>query len=299
MLPLFGVIRDSAGNLYGTAYEGGKYGTHDDDGAVFKLDTGGSESVIHSFGSGKDGFYPCGGLIRDAKGNLYGTAGSGGRNGAGIVFKINAKGIKTTLHTFTGYDGGVPCGALIRDSHGALYGTTIDGGANGFGTVYEIGATGTYQILYSFCALQNCADGRQPEAGLVQDSSGNFYGTTSGGGANNQGTVFKLSPTGVATVLHSFGAANGDGNRPLSELVRDANGNLYGTAFMGGAHGRGAVFKVDPLGSETILHSFCAQQNCVDGGQPTGGLLRDEAGNLYGVAVQGAYQAGVVFKLAP
>lgn len=108
-----------------------------------------------------------------------------------------------------------------------------------------------------------------------------------------------MSHTGAKIVLHSFGLANGDGYFPLSELIRDANGNLYGTTFVGGAYGVGTVFKIDPSGDETILHSFCAQQNCVDGGQPTGGLLRDDGGNLYGVADRGAYQAGIVFKLAP
>ena len=218
MLPQRGVIRDRAGNLYGTTYEGGRYGTHNNFGTVFRLDAH-VETVVHSFGSGHDGTYPNGDLIQDPRGNLYGVTGVGGTHGYGNVFKITPKGREIILHTFTGAEGAVPSGGLVRDGRGNLYGTTVSGGANGWGTVYEITAEGSYKVLYNFCALINCADGRQPLGGVVQDRAGSLYGTTIGGGAHNQGIVFKLRRAGEESVVHSFGFANQDGYLPWSGLI--------------------------------------------------------------------------------
>jgi len=190
---------------------------------------------------------------------------------------------------------------LIQDVHGNLFGTTATGGAYGYGTVFKLAADGTETVLYSFCSVQNCVDGSFPEAGLIQDSSGNLFGTTGQGGANGQGAVFKLTRNGKEVVLHSFGSVgSGDGRWPFAGLIRDGAGNLYGTTFLGGANDRGTVFKVDRTGKEIVLHSFCGDPDCVDGNQPAfASLLRDRAGNLYGVAGLGAHQSGVVFKLTP
>jgi uncharacterized repeat protein (TIGR03803 family) len=300
MLPVFGLIRDSAGNLYGTTPAGGTYGANNGDGAVFKLDAAGNETVLHSFGKGKDGVIPNGPLIRDAKGYLYGETISGGRYGAGTLFRISPPGAEKILYSFTGPDGANPSGGLIQDADGNLYGTAWGGGANGFGIVFQFTPAGAFTVLYNFCSAVHCTDGGQPMAGLVQDSFGTLYGTTVNGGAQNQGTVFRLTKTGKEVVLHSFGEANGDGYFPMAGLVRDKAGNLYGTTSVGGAFRCGTVFKVSAARKETVLHSFCAQPDCADGTSPGfGNLFRDEAGDLYGVAGGGAYQEGVVFKLAP
>jgi uncharacterized repeat protein (TIGR03803 family) len=161
----------------------------------------------------------------------------------------------------------------------------------------------TETILYNFCSLTGCADGSYPHAGLVMDASGNLYGATATGGAYFQGTVFKLTPDGTETVLHSFGSSSTDGLQPyLGALVMDSEGNLYGTTTLGGVYFNGTVYKVTPGGEETILYSFCATGgiSCTDGWFPAGGVILDKAGNLYGTTSRGGSTgAGVVFKLSP
>lgn len=161
-------------------------------------------------------------------------------------------------------------------------------------------------ILYYFCSLSNCDDGKIPQAGLVMDASGNFYGTTQAGGAYNQGTAFKLSPDGTFTLLHTFGATANDGTAPEAPLILDSKGNLYGTTNAGGAHSKGTVFKLTASGQETILYNFCSTggTKCTDGSFPMAGLVRDKQGNLYGTASSGGVYGltltkGVVFKLSP
>jgi uncharacterized repeat protein (TIGR03803 family) len=178
---------------------------------VFKLSPGGTETVLYSFKGGSDGSGPAAGLIADSSGNLYGTTYLGGAFasgcngifadlGCGVVFKLSPGGTETVLHTFTGgSDGGVPSGGLIADSSGNLYGTTSRGGASGrspsgSGVVFKLSPSGTETVLYS---LKGGSDGSGPAAGLIADSSGNLYGTTSGGGASGNGTVFKLTGNGV------------------------------------------------------------------------------------------------------
>jgi len=142
----------------------------------------------------------------------------------------------------------------------------------------------TETVLYSFCTQSGCTDGHRPHAGLVLDKSGNLYGTTYQGGANGEGTVFEVSPSGAETVLHSFCTQPGctDGYHPLAGLVLDTSGNLYGTTYDGGAHGAGTVFEVSPSGAETVLYSFCTQPGCRDGYYPHADLVMDTNGNLYG-----------------
>jgi uncharacterized repeat protein (TIGR03803 family) len=299
--PHAGLVRE--GNLYGTTTQGGAYGY----GTVFKVDKKGKETVLYSFtGAGGDGNYPYAGLVRDAlSGNLYGTTFYGGTYlNYGTVFKVDKTGHETVLHSFTGgTDGGNPYAGLVRDAlSGNLYGTTFGGGdltcnpPTGCGTVFKVDATGNETVLYSFTGG---TDGGYPRAGLVRDAKGNLYGTTSGGGVQGYGTVFKVDTTGTETVLYSFGATAGDGAEPWASLVRDAQGNLYGTTFDGGAYDYGTVFKVDKKGKETVLYSFTGARG--DGYYPIAGLVRDAlSGNLYGTTVGGGVQgSGMVFKLTP
>ncbi len=289
------LVRDSAGNLYGTTFRGGA----NDLGTVFKVTASGSESVLYSFGaSASDGISPQGGLIMDSAGNLYGTTTEGGANmdDSGTVYKISPSGTETILYSFTlDPDGAGPHGDLLMDSAGNLYGTTDSGGGHGSdGTVFKI-ASGTESVFYAFGAIAN--DGMQPEAGLITDSAGNFYGTSMSGGANGRGTVFKIA-SGAETILHSFGAGTTDGTQPESDLIMDSAGNLYGTTPGGGANSHGTVFKIGPSGTETILYSFGA--NATDGQAPFQGLIMDSAGNLYGTTEGGGAHSnsGTVFKIS-
>jgi uncharacterized repeat protein (TIGR03803 family) len=265
-----------------------------------------TETVLYSFTGGTDGAYPDAGVIRDAKGDLYGTTTSGGLNqpacylGCGVVYKIGTDGTETVLHAFAGYptDGDRPFATVALDSAGNLYGTTSEGGPNAYGIVFKLDATGTETLLYSFAGQS--PNGTDPSGGLILDTAGNIYGSTGAGGAFNYGTVFQLSATGSETVLYSFaGSANGDGWGPNGTLVRDAAGNLYGTTSLGGTgcdSGCGTVFEVSASGTETLLHVF--MDNGADGFSPSGGLSRDPSGNLYGTTEGGgAFGYGTVFKL--
>jgi uncharacterized repeat protein (TIGR03803 family) len=292
--PTGGVIRDWAGNLYGTTFHG-QADVGSGYGVVYKVDTAGNATVLHNFTNGADGGYPYGGVIRDWKGNLYGTTNGGGASGAGVVFKIGTSGNEMVLYSFTGgADGGYPLGGVILDSKGNLYGTTNGGGASGGGVVFKIDTSGNETVLYSFTGG---ADGGGPLAGVILDSKGNLYGTTNGGGASNAGVVFKVDTSGDETVLYSF-TGGADGGGPLwVVLARDSGGNLYGTTVSGGASNAGVVFKVDPTGHETVLYSFTGG---TDGGNPSVGVIRDWDGNLYGTADSGgASNAGVVFEIKP
>jgi uncharacterized repeat protein (TIGR03803 family) len=237
-----GLVRDSVGNLYGTTILGGPYGL----GMIFKLNPAGKETVLYSFNpSGSDGAFPFGGsLLRDSKGNLYGTTEVGGSQGAGTVFKLDSSGVFTVLHSFPGdgTDGDEPTGTLTRDPAGVLYGATFSGGAFNFGTVFKIDTTGTETVLHSFSATGG--DGAIPGGGLLLDRAGNLYGTTNSGGSSYCGTIFKLDTSNTQTILHSF--SNTDGRTPDLGLVRDSKGNLYGTAQYGGKYGGGVVFKATP-----------------------------------------------------
>jgi uncharacterized repeat protein (TIGR03803 family) len=327
------LIFDQAGNLYGTTPEGGDQGL----GTVFKLapnaDGSWRESVLYSFCSRTncgDGAQPAAGLVFDQAGNLYGTTLSRGANDRGTVFKLapNADGSwrESVLHSFCSLtncgDGNYPVADLVFDQAGNLYGTTgYGGGANDGGTVFKLApnADGSWResVLHSFCSLTNCGDGAFPFANLIFDQAGNLYSTTEQGGAHSEGTVFKLAPNADGSwresVLHSFCSRTncGDGEFPLTSLIFDQAGNLYGTTQLGGAHGLGGtVFKLAPNADgswrESVLHSFCSRTNCGDGKLPLASLIFDQAGNLYSTtAYEGdpscnsGYGCGVVFKLVP
>jgi uncharacterized repeat protein (TIGR03803 family) len=257
--------------------------------------------VIHNFTGGSDGGGPLDGFTADSAGNLYATASSGGAFQNGVVFKINQGGVESVLYSFAGgTDGAHPEGGLIRDKAGNLYGTTTAGGGiESSGTVFMVTAAGKEEVLYTFPAGKN---GAVPEAGLAMDAEGNLYGTTTAGGANGNGTVFKLTKQGAKwteTLPYSFGTGT-DGAIPVAGVTFDKAGNLYGTTSTGGAYGYGTVFELVRSGSawtERILHSFT---NGDDGAIPYGGLIVDKSGNLYGSATEdGAGGGGTIFELTP
>jgi uncharacterized repeat protein (TIGR03803 family) len=236
--PQCGLVRDAAGNLYGTTVLGGKSGN----GTVFKVATNGKETVLHSF-NGTDGQYPYAGLLRDSAGNLYGTTGGDDAKTWGTVFKLDNRGVETVLYHFKGgADGALPTGALIQDSAGNLYGTTLDGGS-GNGVVFKVSPRGAETVLHKFTGG---VDGAHPLGSLVQDANGNLYGTTNLGGKLNLGTVFEVEGVGKETVLHSFAGGKQDGAYPQAGLVRDSQSNLFGTASFGGATNDGILFELSP-----------------------------------------------------
>jgi uncharacterized repeat protein (TIGR03803 family) len=245
------LVQATNGDLYGTTYYDGANCSVPCGGTVFRISTTGTLATLYSFCSESgctDGESPSAGLVQATNGYLYGTTIYGGANGYGTVFKITPSGALTTLYTFCSQpdcaDGLQPYAALIQATNADLYGTTYDGGANGTGgTVFRITPGGTLRTLHSFCSEgtnPSCTDGENPEAGLIQGTDGNLYGTTSGGGANGVGTVFKITPSGTLTTLYSFcPGANTvgctDGEAPLAGLVQDTNGTFYGTTWAGGA----------------------------------------------------------------
>jgi uncharacterized repeat protein (TIGR03803 family) len=244
---------------------------------------------------GKDGFGP-NGLMQAADGNFYGTTYEGGFGKHGTVFKVDASGELTTLHSFCSqprcFDGALPVGGVLQSSDGDLYGVTEGGGIYGYGTIFKIGRAGGFITLHSF----NGADGSAPLGKLVQGSDGNFYGTT-----YTVSTVFEITPGGAFKTLYVFcDQKDGCGNGPSGQLLQAADGNFYGTTQFGGVNGWGTIFRITPRGRLTTMHSFCSQTNCADGAQPGGGLVQGADGNLYGNSWAGGGQNngfGTTFKI--
>jgi uncharacterized repeat protein (TIGR03803 family) len=270
---------------------------------VFKLTRSGRESVLYSF-EGFMGGYPEGNtasaLIMDSDGNLYGTTRYGGSgncdDGCGTVFKLTPSGAMKVLHSFAGSpaDGSDPRAGLIIDVAGNLYGTTSEGGTSGHGAVFKITAAGAESVLYSFGRPP--VDGDYPASRLTMDSAGNLYGTTWFGGSHNEGTVFKLTSSGVESVLHSFPGGPFDGVDPVAGLMMDGAGSLYGTTSKGGASGHGTVFKISPAGAESVLYSFAGPP--LDGNYPVAGLTMNSHGDLYGTTSGGgSHYWGTVFEI--
>ena len=251
-IPYAGVILDPGGNLYGTTFSGGD--PECNCGVVFEIIPNGQEIVLHTFlGGSGDGATPLYGLVSDKHGSLYGTASAGGGAcNCGTVFKLAPDGTETILHSFAGgSDGAQPEAGLLMDKRGNLYGTSYEGGdpTCNCGTVFKIDPSGGESVLYAFTGLAN-GDGAYPETSLVTDKEDNLYGTTKFGGANNGGTVFKVSPDHKETLLHSFAGAGSDGASPYAGLTIDNKGNLYGTTQEGGNANAGTVFEVTSQGDE-------------------------------------------------
>jgi uncharacterized repeat protein (TIGR03803 family) len=235
-------------------------------------------------------------VIQATDGRFYGTTAGGGTFGYGTVFRLDASGTLTTLHSFNVGDGADPRAGLIQGSDGSFYGTTRVGGADRygrFGTIFRLDASGTLTTLHSF----NGIDGAKPYAELIQGSDGSFYGTSLSGGTLGYGTVFRFDTSGILATLYTFSSS--DGAHPGARLIQAGNGSFYGTTARGGDQfgsslGEGTIFKLDPSGTLTTFHRFDGK----DGQALWGELTAASDGSLYGTASQaGPEGGGVVFRL--
>ena len=290
-----GVALDSAGNLYGTTQSGGSSGY----GTVFEIAAGSNTiTTLANFSYG-NGSAPSGGVVLDGAGNLFGTTQYGGSSYDGTVFEIAAgSNTITTLANFTGDNGANPSGEIVLDSAGNLYGTTQGGGSSYDGTVFEIAAgSNTITTLASF----NDSNGSDPTGGLILDRAGNLYGTTTYGGTFGEGTVFEIAHgtttiTSLASFNYTFGAY------PVGGLALDSVGNLYGTTEYGGDYDGdgnsdrdGIIFAIIH-GTHTITGLKNFNYSTI-GAYPTGGVLLDDAGHLYGTTQSGS-NGGTVWEVA-
>lgn len=330
--PRGSLVQLSNGNFYGTTFAKGS-GAHcppnsDDCGTVFEITPAGKLTTLYNFCSQAkcaDGNNP-NPLVVGTDGNLYGT--TVGYNGApscvgtsatgcGTVFRITPTGKMTVLHQFCSEnncnDGYGPFAALTLGTDGNFYGTTVYGGTNNWGTAFKITPQGTFTTLYAFCSETNCADGSQPQAPLVQASSGNFYGTASDGGANINcndnsigcGTIFEITPKGELTTLYNFCPVSGcvDGYYPFAALSLGTDGNFYGTTGLGGTNNYGTIFELTSDGKFSTLFTFsCTSQSCNDGASPNA-LVQGTDGTFYGttdtggkIISRGNLGAGVTFS---
>jgi len=306
--PDAGLVQGTDGSFYGTTLQGGTFGGVNNSGTVFKITPSGTLTTLYGFcfqPNCADGNYPLAGLVQAADGSFYGTT-SVGTYSQGTVFKVTPSGTLTTLYSFCSQpnciDGVDPIAGLVQATDGNFYGTASGGGANnGGGTIFKITPAGTLTTLYSFCAQPNCTDGSGPDGALVQGTDGNLYGTTQSGGAYDYGTVFKITPSGMLTMLHSFCSQSNcnDGANPEAGLVQAIDGNFYGTATFGGTYGDGTVFKITPSGTLTTLYNFDLFDTS-NGARPTAGLVQATDGNFYGTTQQGGgSDSGTVFKITP
>lgn len=299
------VVEGNDGNFYGTTNSGGAGNL----GTVFRMTPSGKVTVLYSFTGGKDGMFPSAGLLLADDGNFYGTTTQSFDSDAvgGTVFRITPGGTFSVLYDFPGVSGGSsPYAALVQGDDGKLYGTTFAGAIGSFfggGTVFQLDlGGGTPTILHSF---SGGADGGNPYYGaLAKGTDGNFYGTTYGGGLvdsnfpQGTGTVFRITPTGTLTTLHTF-TGGADGYGPEGGLVLGSDGNFYGTTgfgdFFSSTASGGTIFKITPAGKLTTLHSL----DLAEGSLPLASLIQGSDGNLYGTAETGGDSNGTVFSITP
>lgn len=318
-----GLMQDKKGYIWGTV-ETGPYARGRLNGAMFRLSpVKGKIGLWRNFGRFPgDGSDPQAGLMEDKNGSIWGTTASGGTNttcvltgipGCGTVFKWARNGY-FIVHSFgaSSTDGVYPQSGLMQDANGNIWGTTPGGGTSpdslcgnyGCGIVFEIAANGTYSIVHNFGA--NDTDGAGPVAGLMQDPNGNIWGTTEGGGAFGDGTVFEIAINGTYSVVHSFGGpANADGANPFGGLIQDKNENIWGTTNEGGvgndcgAGNCGTVFEIAANGTYSVVYNFDPFPGG-DGWGPSAGLALDASGNIWGTTSEGGkFGDGTVFEITP
>ncbi|HEY1638613.1 MAG TPA: choice-of-anchor tandem repeat GloVer-containing protein [Rhizomicrobium sp.] len=321
--PDFPLIRDVAGNVYGTTAQGGT----GNGGTIFEASPDGKVNTLHAFCSDcGPGFAPsssvtyegaASGRTYDGASPLYGTTSQGGSLNGGTVYAFTRQDGKARVKALYNFCSNLPCeegafplGELTVDSAGNIFGVADLGGAHDEGAVFELSPAGTkyiYTVIYSFCSVEGCTDGARPSAGVAIDASGNLFGATFNKGEHDAGTVFELSPNGGGygfQVLYQFcSEANcTGGGLPEGPLAIDASGNLFGTATQfGSKSGRGTVFELshgDSGWTQSVLHSFCAKAGCADGAIPFSPLALDANGDLFGTtSAGGASNTGVVFEI--
>jgi uncharacterized repeat protein (TIGR03803 family) len=309
--PRSDMLLASDGNLYFASSAGGK-----GFGGVGKLAPDGTVTAVYSFSDGAEGLSAFGGLAQGRDGHLYGTTYFGGAYSTGTVFRVTLDGVFTKLHEFGESDKTkepkFPYTGLVQGtgSDDSFYGTTRLGGANNKGTIYRITASGEFSVIYNFGG----SDGEEPQGRLVAGSDGSLYGTTVLGGSGNRGVIYRITAAGVYTRLYSFpslrsfnefGAAiNSTGANPRAGLIRVAGAGgdtFYGTAYQGGDHGNGTLFRAVVSGDSatvTTVHSFGGWP--FDGGFPLSAPVLGPDGNFYGTTLQGGYNViGAVWKVTP
>lgn len=264
--------------------------------------------VLYSFAGDEDGEYPSTELVVDANGNIYGSSVLGGDFGGGTVFQVAPDGTHTVLYNFTGgADGGQAYGGVTLDPEGNLYGATVTGGSgsceDGCGVAYKLtnnGGVWTQQVLHAFTGGD---DGSGPGAGLSIDEQGNLYGMTPIGGSYGLGVIYQLHPRQNGSyafrVIHTFTGGSDGSSASVGRMIFDQAGNLYGAATVGGDFGQGVVFQLRSRGAEWKLKTLYSFKGMPDAGFPYGGLVFDDAGNLYGTSYyDGKYDFGSVYQLS-
>jgi uncharacterized repeat protein (TIGR03803 family) len=309
-----GLVQGFDGSFYGTTQAGGANGV----GTAFKVTSAGTLTTLHSFCSKRsctDGELPGAALALAVNGDFYGPT-NGGGTGLGVTFRITSGGKFSVLYAFCSVAGcvdGENPKEVVQGRSGNLYGTTPYGGAGFLGTVYELTQSGTLTTLHGFSG----PDGSFPASALIQATNGNFYGTTilggsntgcAGGGTNNCGTVFEMTPSGTLTTLHSFSGTDGQPGYG-GALIEATDGNFYGTTEGGGTgtsslfcpSGCGTVYRISPAGKFATLYDFCSQRNCSDGAVPNASLVQGTDGNFYGTTFYGGNSTGngTIFKITP
>jgi uncharacterized repeat protein (TIGR03803 family) len=302
-----GLVLATDGNFYGTTFLGGSKGF----GAIFQVTSAGEVTILHSFSDGSvtnDGKNPRAALLQGADGNLYGTTEYGGSAGDGVIFEITLKGVLTILHSFgdgsVTSDGEFPTSSLVQTASGDIYGTTSLGGTAGSGTAFQLVLPGTVAILHNFAGgkVPVTNDGTFPIAGLTLATNGDFYGTTNTGGSINAGTIYKMTPAGAITILHSFGdnTVADDGLQPIAVLIQATDGNLYGTTIAGGSQNSGTVFYTTMDGNVAVIHSFADGTVTDDGMNPESPLFEGTDGNFYGTTFAGGVGGlGTLYRVTP
>jgi len=298
MNPYAGMIQATDGNYYGTTMMGGK-GTGSGDGTIFRMTPNGVMTTIYKFScpekdyTCENGNEPMGTLLLGTNGDLYGTTHGILGTSQGTIFKITLSGKLTTLAYFNGTNGAFPVAGLVQGPDGSFYGTTEYGGIGktcgnselGCGTIFKLTRAGKLSTIHNFCSQVGCKDGEYPLSTLVWGYDGNLYGTTYGDqGEGRLGTIFRVTPAGSLTTLHTFCTqaidSCMDGYGP-NGLVHVYDGNFYGTTQAGGTHGAGTIFKLTPTGELTTMYNF----DGMEAGTPMGGaLIQANDGNLYGTS---------------